>query len=244
MKWARRILLSTLLLVALCAGAMFLLFPREPVHEGRTLSEWLVDFSADSMDQRSKAEKAISLMGSDAVPFLVRRLESRRDDDGSSFSKWKRRFEDWFYAMTQTTPAKGRDPVREAFAGLDALGPEAKTALPALEEMLQKDPTTAQALYLVARMGPDGLPVIKRCLNSEEKLLRLNAKACVELIDNHSEILFPSHKAGPEYADISRRLTQYNLKVLQASFREHQAANPDAWVNGMPRPMLPEGMRK
>src|SRR6185436_2072587 len=76
-KWRRR--LVWLLGMLIVAGAVLFLSTKdsdEPSYEGRRLSEWLEDLAFFGPDS-TNALAAVSAMGTNAVPFLIRNLSSR-----------------------------------------------------------------------------------------------------------------------------------------------------------------------
>ena len=77
--------------------------------------------------------------------------------------------------------------------------------MPALEKLLEEDPPDPQALYVAARMGPAGAPLLNRYLNSTNLILQLEAKVCFDLIRSHSEVLYPPIPVGPDAPSFARR---------------------------------------
>lgn len=81
----RRLLLWVALPGLLVALAVWSWTPREPSWEGRSLSSWLKDFKPPSMgnpsaaDEQSAAaaERAVRGMGTNCLPFLLRRIAQR-----------------------------------------------------------------------------------------------------------------------------------------------------------------------
>jgi hypothetical protein len=132
------------------------------------------------------------------------------------------------HSLVKVSPGRRPDPRGRALAGLDALGPAAKDGLPALEKLLRENPPDPRALYVVARIGPAGLPVVKRALTNEVKMLRLEARVCMEMIRTHSEWLYGDTGFGPDAAIFDRRICEFNLKTLQAAFEDYRAEHPES----------------
>jgi hypothetical protein len=229
-----------LLIVALVAGvgamAGYWVWPHEPSCRGRGLSAWLRDFGADQIERRAEAADAVKHIGPKAVPFLVQRLRSpnpalRRE---SRLEQWKRRALEWLSTHTKIKISAGRryDPRQQALAGLDALGPAAKEALPALERLLRETPPDPRAVYVVARIGPAGLPLLTRALTNEERLVRLQGRLCLEMIKTHSELLYGEIGFGPEAAIFERRMCEFNARTLRTVFEEYRAQHPE---QGLPQ---------
>jgi len=76
---------SVLLFLSLCVVVIScfgdLVHAAEPTYEGRTLSDWLKDLSNTSAGRKyAPAARAFREMGTNAVPFLLMRLEADRPD--------------------------------------------------------------------------------------------------------------------------------------------------------------------
>jgi hypothetical protein len=243
-----------LLIVALVAGvgalAGYLVWPHEPSFRGRGLSAWVRDFEAEQVEKRAMAADAVQHIGQQAVPFLVKRLRSpnavlRKE---SWLERWKRRTLEWLskQSVIKVSPGRRSNPRQQAMAGLDALGPAAKDALPALEKLLRENPPDSQALYVVARIGPAGRPMLTRALTNNEKLLRLEARVCMEMINTHSETLYGAVGFGPDAAVFERRICEFNLRTLRAAFEDYRAQHPEqAFPRGIvetppPSPLPPD----
>src|SRR5437899_940581 len=67
-----RAIASVVLLAVVAFAAFFALRPREPVYQGKRLSEWLADLNCAGRGQiNQEAENAIRQIGTNALPFLV-----------------------------------------------------------------------------------------------------------------------------------------------------------------------------
>jgi hypothetical protein len=211
------------------------LMPHEPSYQGRGLSAWLSDFEHDQLEKRGMAAQALRSIGPKAVPFIADRLRCpqsvlRRD---ARLRRWKEQFVEWLseHSFIKVSPGRPADPRRQALAGLDALGPEAKDALPALEKLLNEDPPDPRALYVIARIGQAGLPLLTQSLTNsfskEAKLLRLQARACLDMMKSNSETLYPKVEFGPDCSNFDRRICAFNTKVLAAAFQDYRAQHPE-----------------
>jgi hypothetical protein len=173
-----------------------------PSYEGRGLSSWLKDFDVEKREKRPAAEDALRHIGPKAVPFLVRRLEHTTPNRGFVAQQWKEKiFEFWAkYSGLKIFSARPADLRHQGLAGLDALGPAGQGALPALERMLQEVPPVPQVLYVAARLGEAGEPLLRRALTNEERVIRLEASICLEMIKERSDLLYPEAKSSGEVA--------------------------------------------
>ncbi len=232
----------------------YLAWPREPSYLGRGLSAWVRDLGADQTERRAAAAAAVKQIGPQAVPFLVQRLGppryARRRE--SWLARWKWMAFAWLNAHTKIKISGGRysDPRQQALAGLDALGPGAKEALPALEKLLRERPPDPRAVYVVARIGPVGLPLLASALTNEERVVRLAARLCLEMIKTHSSLLYGEVGSGPEAATFERRLCQFNVLTIQSAFREYRSQHPEEALpqspfdKPPPSPLPPETVQR
>ncbi|MEI9863540.1 MAG: hypothetical protein WDN00_03090 [Limisphaerales bacterium] len=197
----------------------------EPTYQGKPLSAWLRDFDNFNLtpEQRAMVPEAIRQMGSAAVPFLVERLsEAQLKETNLQMKKWQER-----RASAVFLPVQPPNPRREALAALDALGPAAVGALPVLEKWLNHDPPDTQVLYIAARIGPAGVPLLTNSLISENKLVRLQAQICLDMMNSHSVILYPLISTGPDAPSFESRWCRVILLTTQAAAKEYQANHPN-----------------
>ena len=215
------------------------LLPREPSYAGKPLSLWLADFDRGSKETHMQAAKALREMGAGAVPFLVARL--RQQD-----SKLKLMLIDLVHRQSllkfQFVPAGSWQ--HRAMVACDALGLAANGALPALEELLYDKQTAPDAAYVLARIGPDAVPILTRASTNEARPIRLAAKVCLDLLQSRSEILFGPTGVSEE-AEFRLRISKYHVRVLRAANLEYRAQHPEEarpdYLEGRPRPVLPPG---
>jgi hypothetical protein len=173
------------------------------------------------------------------VPFLVERLSQ------SQANRYRLELQKWQDKQSANEPPSDRpaNPRREAMAGLDALGSLVSDVLPALEKLLRQDPPDLSALYVVARIGPAGVPLLTKSLTNEVKAVRLSAQVCWDMMSSHSEVLYPKISVGPDAPSFDRRITEFNVKVLQAAAieygKEHPELNFPTNFNSLPPSSIP-----
>jgi hypothetical protein len=238
----RGISIAGLLLAILAVGCSTTRHPEanEPSYQGRSMSEWLKDFdSYEQPESPAMAAEALSHIGSAAVPFLVNRLnESRSKHFQRELQKWQEE-----HALTPDSANHPPNPRGEALAGLDALGSEATNALPTLEKLLHDNPPDPAAVYVIARMGPAGVPVLSKYLHSDVTILRLEANICMDMIASHSELLYPTIPVGPEAPNFNRRICEFNLQVMHSAFLEYRTEHPEMNLppdlHSVPPPSIP-----
>ena len=216
----RRWTLAALAALTVVALAALALLPREPSYQGRRLSAWLQDLSAGSVQARTRAAEAIREMGPAIVPSLVRRLEQPGSLPLSTLGRLKFQIVQWLHAQQwlKLRPVQ-RSARRDALAALDALGPAAVDALPAPEKLVHESQPDPTALYVVARIGPAGLPVLHRALTNEASVIRTEAQVCLQMYNAHDELLFG--KPGVEWTYFDRRVAEFNMRILHAALKAY-----------------------
>jgi hypothetical protein len=220
------IIIVGLLAVIVGAGCSTDSHPKtnEPSYQGKSLSEWLMDFDNPSPETQALAADAIRQIGSQAVPFLVNRLsEAQLAQVRLEAKKWREKQENAVYSVPR--PA---NPRQEAMAALDALGPMAVDALPVLRKLLHDDPPDLQALYVAARIGPASVPLLTESLTNEDKVVRLSAQVCLDMISSRSVVLYPKIPVGPHVPSFDRRICEFNLQVLKAAAIEYGKEHPES----------------
>jgi hypothetical protein len=188
------------------------------------LSAWLKDFEDEQAEKRMAAADAVRHIGPNAVPLVIEKLRMPRRpaSNPSRAERWKQAFATYLRSHTSINIADARAsrPRVQAFAALDALGPAGKGALPALEQLLHESPPDPDALYIVARMGEAGDPVLRQALTNEEKVIRWEAALCLTMREGAS--------SSGDGADLNRRLCEFHLKIMKASFEEYVKLHPKA----------------
>jgi hypothetical protein len=226
---ANKRVLITLVLAGVAIMAMGVLTFRckEPMWHGRSLSAWLNDFDADKMEKRELAAQALRQIGSNAVPFLIPRLPYPKYAPISQWSGLKTRI--LFLLSKQhfikVSPPQPTSPRHQALAAIDALGPAAECALPALEKLLHETPPDPRAPYIFARIGPAGVPFLNQALTNNERAIQMGARACLDALNSPSDPLFPPPGEVPSNYD--RRCCEYNLRILKAAFVEYKRQHPE-----------------
>lgn len=154
-KW---LIVSALSLLGM-AAAVWLAMPREPRYSGRPLSEWLSDLSNPNYETQRVARAAIRAIGPAAVPFLTNSLAQRNAISVRAYRKnlIPRRFAVWTHRVVKWhTPTMES---RSAAMALQALGPDATNAIPALVAALQ-DPSWPVAMAAATALGSMGSNVV------------------------------------------------------------------------------------
>lgn len=208
----------------------------EPGYQGKPLSAWLRGFESETMEARWQSAEALQQIGTNALPQLVAQL---RQPVSRQEPRWRQTLRTLLSKQSLIKISIPRPPDRraEALAALDALGPLAKDAVRALEELLRENPPEPRALMVLARMGPDALPALNRALTNDEKIIRHGARVCLDMQQSRSAFLSPKTADDSEFM---RRNCQFNLMLIRSAFEEYRAQHPAQFsADGMPRPSLP-----
>src|ERR1051326_4571180 len=140
MKRSRAMALVAFL--ALIAVAAFIaLQPREPVYQGKRLSEWLNDYQ-DAAQQDGGVNttmKAVRAMGTNAVPFLRRALHRRDNGLDRGYRRLWPKLPAWLRDHIFKPRTEAERIRRWAPTFLRALGPAAQPAIPDLVNALEDE---------------------------------------------------------------------------------------------------------
>jgi hypothetical protein len=221
---------AIILILALC-------WPRaEPAYLGRPLSFWLQGFESDTMEARSQSAEAVRRIGTNALPPLIVLLHKPASRQEPLWRQWLRALLGK-QSLVKIHVPRPPDVRTSALAALYALGPLAKDAAPALENLLHENPPDQRALIVLAGIGPEGIPPLTRALTNDEKVIRLGARVCLKTPQTRSTS--PSPQAA-EDAEFMRRTCEFNAGVLRAALEDYRAQHPGEFSpDGMPRPTLP-----
>lgn len=131
-----RLAIAALLLAV--TTIVFIAFRRsaEPSYQGQPLSRWLeqVDSNRASATSSEQAKAAIRHIGTKALPTLIRMVQARDSALKQAVLKWSAK---QTLIKFDFTPAGTRR--NQAQRGYEILGPEARTQVPALGQILTND---------------------------------------------------------------------------------------------------------
>jgi hypothetical protein len=229
----RRIFWSAgVVVVAVVASALLWPREREPVYQGKKLSEWLKEYEplglSGGMVKRpdtAAADDAIRHMGTNALPWLVRWVEYE-------VPAWRLRV-DGLLEKVPLTGLRGRvakdrnNEVRvrnRGALGLRLLGPEAKSALPRLARYVSSyRGWTYGAMRAMSFIGHEGFCQVTNLLSHPDRNVRVTA---VAVLGNEGE---RSREAVGPLSDalndvdfgVRQRATNALLQVAPELFSEH-----------------------
>jgi hypothetical protein len=239
----RKLIAVVLLALAAVVACVFVLPDREPAWQGKTLGAWLRDFDADKPESRVSAAEALRQIGTNAVPLIIQRLQHPGPRSPSTILALKLKLSELLskQSLVKIQFRPGATPRHQALTAIDALGPAAANALPALTKLLHEKPPDSRAPYVIARIGPEGLPLLRQALTNENSIVRTEARVCLEIFNSHSEVLFPGD--GIDVASFDRRICEFNLQMVRAAFKEYNRQHPEKLlprdITDMPPPSEP-----
>jgi HEAT repeat protein len=167
----KRSILLAVLFVALLGGLFWMLSrPREPVYREKPLTAWLNDLYSWNEDTNQPALVAIREMGTNAIPALLRIIQSGDRPFQALILKLNR--------MQSLVHFPVREPWRQRHAAaraLYAMGTNAKPAFSTLTNLLFHTNTALLCAVPLAGMGSEGLPPLIAALTNQNDIIRLSA---------------------------------------------------------------------
>jgi len=170
------ILILSGLVAAACLLAA-LLRPREPVYQGKALSDWLEEVNrAGSLNKTGPASNAIRAMGTNALPFLLAHIEHEEPALKIHLAK---------LAQKQSLIKLGflePDPLRcPSVWALKELGAEASPLIPDLIKLLEDDAGSTRSARSwwggmgLWAIGAESRPALERACGSSNERVRATA---------------------------------------------------------------------
>jgi hypothetical protein len=176
-----------------CAIALVLVLAlwreREPRFEDHSLLEWIAIAGPrgdrDGEHTEREALDAVRHIGTNAIPFLIKCIEYRerpwQTHLGTLCDKLPGRVGE---RLSRLIVGHGAQRQETSFSGLYILGPDAKSAIPALTNLLTAQPPLVNySIIVLAQIGGDGLtPVLDILTNqaSPNRFVALDALAAVD----------------------------------------------------------------
>jgi len=158
-------LMTVLVISSACVS-----FAGEAKFQGRTVEEWLPGLSSPAPEAKQKAQAAIRLAGTNALPTLLRLIQSK-DRLG--------------VATAPNAPAASRLRT-QAISGFEVLGIRALAAIPRLEELLLSGDLPFPVAVALTKIGPEGLMPLTRAMTSENDKVRSAAGAALDSLDSRA----------------------------------------------------------
>jgi hypothetical protein len=164
----RRQIIGVLTGGSLAVGLYVLLLSyREPTVEGHPLSYWTARLRTVTHPEiRQQAKQAVRQLGTNAVPYLVKRATYQRPACQAAFREALTRF---FLERIMDGEARLALDRGDALQGLAALGPEASAAVPELEKLIKDHRSIPKARMAAAALGytgAAGIPLLLTALTN------------------------------------------------------------------------------
>lgn len=195
-------------LLALLAAAVwwYSAAAKEPIHDGKTLSEWLAMGSKASRDNPAPeaARAAVRALGIQAIPFLEARLCSRKSRDRLRIQSLLRRIG---LGQVAGRPSNNEE-LSEALFGFEALGEAGVSSLRGMPNSSDRS-VRHHALLALAKVGANAVTAVPDLggllLNDSAAFLRATAADTLGAIGS-SEAIVPLLARALKDADHSVRL--------------------------------------
>src|SRR5512133_2428574 len=181
--------------------------PREPVYQGKALSEWLQTYNPGSASGRGSpawkaTDDALSHIGTNAIPFLLKRL---RAHDSSLKLRFVALAQKQHLIKIHFVPAATRSI--EASRAFIVLGNTAKDAIPDLIKAYEETESVEARSTIedvFAWVGPDArpaLPLLLRAATNSNNRVRANALWALGEIHAEPNSCVPALLQGLDDAD-------------------------------------------
>lgn len=186
-------ILTILAVAALAALGWLLTSNREPVYEGKRLSQWLEGFSlAQPQDTEEpeamarEAAHAVRQIGTNALPSLLKMLRARD-------SALKRRLMYWAGRQSaihfELIPAE--DLRHRAVYGFKAIGATAQSAIPSILPLLADSQSGRDAAMALAGMGSPGQAALRESLSHHSPEVLVHAIVALSQSDAKLDAVLP-----------------------------------------------------
>jgi peptidoglycan/xylan/chitin deacetylase (PgdA/CDA1 family) len=206
-KAFRWIVFSVVLIAVVIGVAYFINSNSEPAYQGVTLGKWIERYNneVDAEEQTKEAAEAVRHIGSNAVPTLLRWLQASDSKLKIKLTELCEKQSLIKFSFTDAFEYNSR-----ALFAFEVLGSEGKSAIPRLQQMVQKKPLYREiALHALCRIGPEAFSTLISDLTNAD----------VDVRENTSDIIVESFASpGPHDPAVDLNLSPPLLcKLLQDS---------------------------
>jgi len=169
MRKKRDVLLLVLLVGALGTVVWLVRSSREPepAYQGKPLSAWLKDMEHWSGDTNDAAFVAFGQMGTNAIPALLKVIQSGGPPIQKMILKFNRR-----QSLVHLPFGRPQDQTSAAFMALYAMGTNATPALPVLTDLLLHRNAPIYSAVALAGIGSEAIPVLLTALTNQNHRIR------------------------------------------------------------------------
>jgi hypothetical protein len=223
----KRILFAVLVLAVLGFLAWEVFRGREPVYQGKTLSEWLRSYDYQGIDasggkraeRNDQVDEAVRHIGTNALPHLAKKLIAKDSSLKKKLVDLVTRQSLIEFHFTQAADVRER-----AYLGLRALGKEARPLIPMLVDSL-RDQADADLWWLTAQalagIGAEGMEPLTNAIAGTNAALRC---AVAHALCRYREIASGPWRLAPLSA---AELTRADACVIPALLRLLQDPDPE-----------------
>jgi HEAT repeat protein len=190
--------LLAVLFVALLGGMVWMLSrPPEPVCQGKPLSAWLneIDVTAYPGDTNQAAFVAFSSMGTNAIPALLKMIESGDPPIQGLILVLYRMQSLVYFPLVEKWHQRLLERSRRGWAAssaLYAMGANAKPAFSALTNLLLHTNTQFLCAVPLAGMGAAGLPPLLAALTNQNAFIRESAVTGLSWAQSDLNLVVPA----------------------------------------------------
>lgn len=208
--------------VLVCGAALaFLLIQRtEPRYQGRTLGEWVADVPLPPYEdgKAREAVHAVRQIGTNALPFLLRQIQTR-ESLLRSFGVWLKKKQSLLPLSTRTDYQVRFD----ACLAIIALGPTAEPAVPELTRLLHVPELAADVGGILRFFGSKGYLALSTGLTNSNRTVRYFSAVNLVMVEaklprnaTNEAVLNYRREANVAIPNLIRALDDPDPKVLHA----------------------------
>ncbi len=184
----KRAILLALSFAALAGGLVWTLSrPAEPAYQGKPLSAWLNEYNGLPGDTNQAACAAVRELGTNAIPALLKIIESGDPPFQRMISELNRVQSLVHFPLRDTWLQR-----EAASSALYAMGANAKPAFPALTSLLFDTNTADLSALPLAGMGSEGLPPLIVALKDQNAFIRHQAVNGLGMERSDLDIVVPA----------------------------------------------------
>ena len=192
----------------------------EPKYQNHSLSYWLDRL--DDMKTEKQGQEAVRAIGTNAYPYLMKRLNARE----SRIEGFLRKKAPLFVWRWWRAWHKGQHV--QAMRAFKALGPQMKPLVPQLVQCLTN--RWAPVEFVLADLGETALPGVIGAMTNQNSELRARAAACLSVFECDTRSAIPA--LGRALEDPNQEVAEAAAETLAFKHRQCEAIqsllhNPD-----------------
>lgn len=186
----KRLWLLAILLLGIVAIVVWLTrSPNEPTYQNRTLHSWLKDLEMWDANTNDKATARLAFqeMGTNAIPILVKIIESGGPPIQTAIMKINRK-----QSLVKLPFGRPYNQTMAATWALYAIGTNAKPALPALTNLLLHTNQLIPSAIVLAGIGSDAIPVLLAALTNQDWRVRHAVASGLGSARSDADVIVPA----------------------------------------------------